>query len=147
MESLEGGVPMLVTPLTLTDQMSNCKLIQKYKYGYCLGKFSFLMLEEAVSLIEKNNYFQEELQRIVKVIKRKKEEPIDAIYWIKYLMEVGTEHLVPKDTIHMNYFQLKDLDIHLALYLIIICILWIVYNLLVRCWRCACRAKKDNINQ
>jgi len=90
LESVEGGVPMIITPLILSDQMSNCKLIQMHGYGYCLEKPTYPLFMKSIELFEKNNYMKETMDHVKKVIEIKKQDPHDLIYWVKQVLEVGT---------------------------------------------------------
>mmetsp|Transcript_27017 Transcript_27017/g.26081 ORF Transcript_27017/g.26081 Transcript_27017/m.26081 type:complete len:91 (+) Transcript_27017:603-875(+) len=90
MESLEAGVPMIATPLIKSDQPTNCKIIAKNGYGFCLEHPTHQRLVRTLELLEKNNYFRETMEHVKKVIEIKKQDPHDMVYWVKQVLEVGT---------------------------------------------------------
>mmetsp|Transcript_6429 Transcript_6429/g.5735 ORF Transcript_6429/g.5735 Transcript_6429/m.5735 type:complete len:120 (-) Transcript_6429:20-379(-) len=118
--------------------------MQKLKYGYCIGEPTFEKVDKAVMMAEVNKEMKSRLEHASKMMKLKKEDPFDTMYWIDYVMEVGTQHLVPKDTISLSYFQLLELDIHLALYLILLALILIPFFVLRMCCKCLCGKKKQS---
>ena len=61
-----------------------------------------------------------------KVIKNKREDPEDFEYWIDYVMQVGTEHLRSTQYHKMEFYEYLDLEVHLALYAIVLSIILIL---------------------
>mmetsp|Transcript_24275 Transcript_24275/g.23884 ORF Transcript_24275/g.23884 Transcript_24275/m.23884 type:complete len:102 (+) Transcript_24275:991-1296(+) len=93
--------------------------------------------------LEKNDFFKENMQHVKKVIEIKKKDPHDLIYWVKQVLEVGTQHLVPKDTVKLNFLQLNDMDIHLALFCLILWILFILGWTIRGIYKYCCCPKKS----
>mmetsp|Transcript_35858 Transcript_35858/g.34915 ORF Transcript_35858/g.34915 Transcript_35858/m.34915 type:complete len:192 (-) Transcript_35858:29-604(-) len=145
LESIEGKTPIAVAPSMPSDQMYNCDLVQKNKYGVCLGVPSLEKLEQTVKLLEENNFYQENLAHASKIIKQKREDPHDTLYWIDYVLEVGASHLNSKDTIRLNYFSLCDMDIHFTLFGILLAILLVMLFSLKLCCKCLCGKKKEPV--
>ncbi len=101
------------------------------------------ILDEKVRHIEDNNYFQENLSKLSKVIEHRLKDNKDLVYWIDYYFEVGPEHVIPYQFRHMNTLQYFDLDIHAVFLLAIV----LVVYLFLRCFLSAvkfCCFKKNS---
>ena len=49
-----------------------------------------------IRIIEENNFYKEGLSKIYKVIEEAKNKREDLNYWVDYVFEVGTDHLISK---------------------------------------------------
>eukprot|EP00347_Sterkiella_histriomuscorum_P008512 403344819 len=112
MESIDNRKPMIIGPIFADDQFFYCELAHKKQLGVCLNQQTSKKMREAVDIIEKNNYFQDNFSKIQRVIQKKKSEPFDLKYWVDYVFEVGTEHLQPSQYNRFNFFQTFDLDVY-----------------------------------
>jgi len=83
------------------------------------------------------------MDHVKKVVEIQKQDPHDFIYWVKQVLEVGTQHLVPSDTIQLNFLQLNDVDIHFALFVLILVGILTIGFVLKMMLRCCC-GKKSN---
>ena len=85
-------------------------------------------LAQKVRHIEDNNYFQENLSKLAKVIEHRHRDSEDLVYWIDYYFEVGAEHVIPYQFRHMNALQYFDLDIHAVSLLAIVIVVYLVFR-------------------
>ena len=104
-------------------------------------------LDKKIKLIEQNNFYKEGLSKINKVLEEAKNKREDLTYWVDYVFEVGTDHLVSKQFSQMRVDQFFDLDIHLAFFLVISLVLYFLYKILSMVVRvCCCKTDKKERN-
>ncbi|CDW85084.1 antennal-enriched udp-glycosyltransferase [Stylonychia lemnae] len=142
-ESIEAGKPMIVIPVFAPDQFFACEYVQMQKLGACMYKPDVDHLVEIVRYVEQNNGFRDRLLILKKMIEKKKNQGLDMLYWVDYLMEIGTsEFITSKQYQWFNNLQLYDADVNIAIDIIIIAIAATIITMLVKIYRLA-TCKKD----
>ena len=143
MEALETKVPLMISPTVRGDSQYNCGIVSKKEYGICVQHMKVEEMEKGIEYIKKNNYFQRSLSLASAAAIHKKNDPQNSLYWIRYLLDNDTSHLIPEDTADMGYLQLCDADIHFAIAAALFAVILLVYNIL-KCVFCAVCCRKAN---
>jgi len=82
-------------PLRAFDQPFNCEYVQLLGVGQCVYSDNVEDIKRSIEKIEANNFLQDRVKQLAKVLRKKAEEPQDLLYWMEYMFDVGTNHLQP----------------------------------------------------
>ncbi|CDW86477.1 antennal-enriched udp-glycosyltransferase [Stylonychia lemnae] len=135
-ESIEAEKPLLIIPTLAVDQPFTCEYVQAQRLGACLYYPDVDHFDKQIKHIEENNGFSDRLMILKKMIDKKKQQGLGLLYWIDYLLEIGTsEFISAKQYQSFNYLQLYDVDVNIAIDLILIAMIASVIAILVKIYR------------
>eukprot|EP00347_Sterkiella_histriomuscorum_P014844 403359310 len=117
-ESQEYAKPMIVMPTAIYDQYLSCYYIEARQLGACARDNTRQYFIKSLQKIEKNGFYQENLQQMSRVIKESKNDRETLEYWVDYMFEVGVEQFKSTQYHKMTFIQFMEIDIFLVIYLV-----------------------------
>ncbi|CDW84131.1 antennal-enriched udp-glycosyltransferase [Stylonychia lemnae] len=147
-ESIEAEKPLVVIPVLAMDQYFVCEYVHAQKLGACVFKPDAYHINEMVNYVEQNNDIKNRVKILKKMIEKKRQQGLDLLYWVDYLMDIRTtEFLQANQYQYFNKFQLYDLDVNIAIALIVIAIVALFIALMKQIYNIVTCKKDKNVSK
>lgn len=139
-ESIAHGIPMIMIPF-IADQFRNAIKVEEAGYGKFLD-FNDLTMESLTRTLNEillNGNYSKRAKEISAIFNDNIVHPMDeAMWWIEYIIRFkGAKHL-KSHAIQMSWFQYLQLDVILVNIIIMVSVLYAMYNFVIKIV-CCCR--------
>ena len=103
-----------------------------YEFGECID-----FLDEITSLLAISSFkINDNIEKLSNSLKFKAEKEPDLLYWVKYILFVGTDHLSHELHDSLHPLENMDLDLHLAIYSVSLVVFLVCLAISYCCCKC-----------